>query len=796
MSTQWFYSREGNNYGPYTLEEMQYFLQTGNIYNNDLVWSEHLGEWRRVDTVPELSGSADAYGGEVIEAGSPVKAQKKKSFTKLAIIGGAALLIVVAAFILVRFIGLPFGGGDKVLISETVQPSEDAQVFGRADEIRITIPGDMLDEPADLNVTLRGNFSAAPQDAQLDDTYNITLGSYDELAGVLEIEIPYDPASIPQGVNPGDYIGALYYNEVSGEWEHVVYEVNPQKNTITIFTYHLSEFARVRRSSTDPDSPMARVRTPIYLPGSAYTADPEEIADMISSMGSGGAAGDSAIKAGWDAAAEMFGVMGPTLTFMEEVFEVGTLNTINNWMGDLGLGLAFVQLAINLDGQNPAPAVLTFTKDLGNYAIGKWGTSAMKIASVGVFAIDYSLNKFATTAIAGREQMYVDAYSRYYYRGSDYSTIPGFKVRNNVDWYKTFYKITNQAPSPEEAEKMIAEEINRYVYAFWNDTDGMTFAFSDTSQGFTYSGGSNQALEKRIAENHKAELVNSLQPVFQRLAKQIRIERQQSYYNNEVRRIGSLLNSVYTLRVTVIPSEIDGQPVSVEGMPVMIGTGRNQALWQGETDKDGIWEMKFTLLGLLNAEPTGLVVLSGLGPDGKDTMEAEFKLKEPGARVDVTFNLDEIDLTGRWEGYWVMTYCAILDENPAVAQEAAEGCEEAMGAGIVEMIQEVFRSLLNVDVPMVLEFQPTDVGDSYTGTIVIQFDQVLPDGVSADEEPQSFKAVYKDGKISFSLADQGWTTVFEGTAQGSDSISGTFNVPSGSGSTFMSGTWRAVRAGR
>ncbi|OPL15005.1 MAG: hypothetical protein AVO34_00370 [Firmicutes bacterium ML8_F2] len=814
MSGQWYFSRSGEKQGPYSWEEILYFYHTGNIRDDDYLWSSELGSWQRANRIPELTGSnvppaPDYNPVESNNTGQAEEVPKKNSLLIIGLIGGGVIMLAALLFIVVTFLDLPFlsfGGRDKVLISTTVEPSEEEQIFGREGSVMVKIPGDMLEEPTDLNVTFLGDYETRPADAELEEVYKITLGDYQELPGVLEIEMPYELSDIPQGESAEYYYGALYYNEESGTWDQVVHDLDPAKNVLTLYTYHLTDFAKVKRSSSDPDSPMAMVSRPIFLPASVYSLETDEVAELLSEMGSGGTPGDGAVKMGWDSATEMFGIIGTGSTFLEEVLAVSTLNSINSAMGEMGLGLAFVNLAINLDQDNTAPAVLGFTKDLGNYALGKWGTSAMKIASVGVFAIDYSLNKFATTAIAGREQMYVDAYKKYYYRNSKYSTLPGFKVKNNVGWYKTFYWITKDSSSPAEAEKKIAEAIDSYVYAFWNDPQGMSFVFGDMGQGFSYSGGDNPPLEKSIAENHKAELVNSLQPVFRRLARQIRYERTESFYNNEARRITRMLNSVYKIRVrVVVPEEMEESeaPIKIEELPVAIDMGRNQDLWSGFTDEDGIWEMQCTLLGLMNAEPSGKVVLSGLGPDGEDEMEVDLKLPDPGGVVEVVFDMEAPELAGRWEGNWMLTYSAFLEmdsPNPSPeAEEAVDGCEENLGEAMfqmmIEAIKELMQTLLDNDVPMVLEFKETETENFYTGSALIQFDAVLPEENAAEaSEDHYIEAVYENGTVRFSFSDEGLEMIFTGQPSGQDTLSGTFSVPAGNNKPdVMSGVWRVQR---
>lgn len=798
MSGQWFYSRDGEQYGPYSWEEILYYYKEGNIESEDLLWSKELGSWKPAKAVPGLKTGTENEPPQFATEDKPA-GKKKNKFALFGIAGTGVIVLAALVFLITQVFDLSLFsfGGDKVIVNTTVNPSEDDQVFGNPETVQVMVPGDMLDEAKELSVIQLNSFDRKPENSNIENAFSINLGDLKNLDGVMEIEIPYDRSTLPQGVIAEQYFGALYYNSVDDAWEQIYHRVDPEKEVVRIYTHHLSVVTKTNRGMGGDGSPMARTKSTIFLPYSAYSADVVEVSRILDSMGANGAPGDEAVTEGWKAATEMFSIVGTHGTFGQEVLGMGVLENINNAIGELGLGIAFVQLAMEMDRENPAPAVLNFSKNMGNYAVGKWGTSAMKIASVGVFAIDYSLNKFATTAIAQREKMYEDAYRSYYARGASYSTLPGFKVRNAVDWYRAFYRITNEASSQEEAEKLIAQEIDNYVYAFWRDADGMAFAFSDTRQGFTYSGGSNAALEKRIAENHKAELVNGgLQAVFRRLARQISVERTQSLLNSEAKRIADILNTVYTVRVTVIGAEDNGHLMDIEGLPVQIETDNQQELWSGVTDENGVWEMKFTLLGLINAEPSGNVILSGLGPDGLETMEAILVLEETPI-IEIVFDMEEPDLTGFWNGYWVMTDSIFLNLDSDWTPEqhsTIEGCEEEFGEAVVQMIAEVFKSIANVDILMEMELNKVDDEGNYSGWMMIHMDDYLPDFATADaSEPSYFDAFYENGVLSFTVDfDDGFILNYRGFPAGSDKISGTFSAPH-QGVEIMSGTWRVER---
>jgi len=48
-----FIHRDGENYGPYTLEEIQEYLGNGTLIENDLAWHEGLADWATLSSVVE-----------------------------------------------------------------------------------------------------------------------------------------------------------------------------------------------------------------------------------------------------------------------------------------------------------------------------------------------------------------------------------------------------------------------------------------------------------------------------------------------------------------------------------------------------------------------------------------------------------------------------------------------------------------------------------------------------------------------------------------------------------------------
>ncbi|MFA7191528.1 MAG: hypothetical protein WC086_04335, partial [Dehalococcoidales bacterium] len=74
------------------------------------------------------------------------------------------------------------------------------------------------------------------------NAWDFHIDTDEELAGLIDITIPYDKALVPAGADPAEYVGACYYNQALKVWEPVSYDINPSAGNIIITTDHLSVY--------------------------------------------------------------------------------------------------------------------------------------------------------------------------------------------------------------------------------------------------------------------------------------------------------------------------------------------------------------------------------------------------------------------------------------------------------------------------------------------------------------------------------------------------------------------------
>lgn len=62
MAEQWYYTRQGQRFGPLSSEQMRQLAVAGQLQQGDLVWTEGMNEWAPAGRFPQLFTSALAAG--------------------------------------------------------------------------------------------------------------------------------------------------------------------------------------------------------------------------------------------------------------------------------------------------------------------------------------------------------------------------------------------------------------------------------------------------------------------------------------------------------------------------------------------------------------------------------------------------------------------------------------------------------------------------------------------------------------------------------------------------------------
>lgn len=547
-----------------------------------------------------------------------------------------------------------FGGiKKKLLIEQKIVPSEEDQTVSYKNDISVTVPFGLIDSEETLSISSVKGLPNA-EGLKMFEAYDVSISNVTTLDGYIEITMKYDPSKIPTGMSPSRALTCMYYNEVSAMWEPAPFMINESLQQITVYTPHLSIFAYGAAESKIEPGPMMKIASVPFPAGEMLDEKKViETLSMYSSSGDGSASGKGYI-AGWEFVTEWFGITAQVSTFAENALEVGALQGCNQIATEIGIGFALVQAAIDYSNGKQDKAVLELTKNLGNYAILKiFNTAAINVAFVGVFAIDYSLNKFATTAISQKNQIYIDAYQLYYKEKRQKEKI------NTIWWYKKLKGLARKSKSPTESGDIVQKFLHDYVWEFWNDETTVA-AYMDritSGHGFTGGGGLNEKLKTDISNNHLSEIVHVLNEtgIFERIIKELRIEAQSKLWD-QLNLMKDKLNIIYNINVIVKldPECEDYKEISVSGLNIRFVTSNpaHKDLWKGKSDSSGEMFFQCTALGYVDAGCPTTVEVEVPSPTAggePEIFSGEMKLGSSGKTTVVEIIIGSPKLEGTWK---------------------------------------------------------------------------------------------------------------------------------------------------
>ncbi len=307
------------------------------------------------------------------------------------------------------------------------------------------------------------------------------------------------------------------------------------------------------------------------------------------------------------------------LNFGVSALKLGNTIANNGWRSQKAAGEATkltIDTALMLAGESA---------EIGSYALN--------IYLIGISLFEYALDAFYTEAIEGREQVYFSAYHKYYQnKGTD----GGY--RSAADWLTIFKDITNNGGGQKEMDA----EIDRYVNEFWVKADEMGPEYLDSIMtdddraafGAAAQGGLNDELRKKISDDFKCTLYETIPNILRVLNMQKRtelLERYQQEYDDFMMQ----MNQVVTVRICC---DYSGEGSSkYEGCVVRFkdigGKVDDPQKWQTTLNGEGEGAIRFTFLGHLmaNAGTTLEVVkMNGDSEEIIDTCEICFKTDNSG----------------------------------------------------------------------------------------------------------------------------------------------------------------------
>jgi uncharacterized Zn-binding protein involved in type VI secretion len=302
---------------------------------------------------------------------------------------------------------------------------------------------------------------------------------------------------------------------------------------------------------------------------------------------------------------DIMNLQGGFLTLIEEIGQFDCVKGINEALGKLGLMFSVVQVIGNInDGKNTEALGNTF-KTAAYWAIGNYGWSALKVASVGVLIFDYVISKFISEMLDVRYQGYKKAYYAYY---NDDSQVK----RDIKKWNKVIEGIYNDSRNlNQDYQSRLEDEIATYQSKFWNPE---VMAFYLKEGGFNAE--LSQEEKKSIMDDYRKNVINPIVNAAN-LGMMAREKRKiDADIGKQINDLSKDLNTKFPFLV-----KVTGPEANIKKIKVKIGE------WTGFTDEKGLWKFDATLYAYIkNGSPKEAEFTTAEG----SVKKVDFKLKEKG----------------------------------------------------------------------------------------------------------------------------------------------------------------------
>ena len=558
---------------------------------------------------------------------TPVAQKNKRSIPIVALIISGTVLIVAIA-LLISLVLVPFLNKGKTTKTEGIN-NENLAISNAGVTFKLNALMDIENASGEIRVVdnpppLIAEEETEPIDIQV---YEFTLtGS--EIVGVVELEIPLK-------TRKNEHAGAAYFDEVKGTWEPVFFQYDGEK--VLILTDHLSKFGVFKISDEGKRRAYAKYLFP-YMSGvdiqryldaiSAYAISE----DTIECINIGIEAVDTSLALG----SGVFGGIMQTTGFL--AYGEDVLNVIGDKLEHIGLLTSVVQVGVAVYNGNYHEATVMSLKTALNYTVGKIaGKLASPVMSASMAAIafvDYSINKFGTEAVQGREDMYDEAYALYYTKGQD-----GY--RSSADWFNLLYPIVTQGgKSDADVRAEIEALVDEYTKRFWTAENklGVDYYLSEVRPNLAFTGGGaglNDRIRNKVSANKRAILFREILPgVFEQIARKATLDNQRKLDEAFI----SLVDYLNTLISVEIVDQEEGYIDHIIRF-APLNTNAQVSDWQAVMFKSTL-NTKMSLLGhIIAGSPHTLeVYLPNSDPESDNPVKTiQFKLSPPS----LTINLNE-----------------------------------------------------------------------------------------------------------------------------------------------------------
>ncbi len=332
----------------------------------------------------------------------------------------------------------------------------------------VSAPGMELRLPplpgGELPVSIATLSPTAPAGVNIKAAASVTLGSEHRFAEPLALRFAEIPA-----VQPPAEGGFAVYPYAGLSWQAANQRWVPEPTIlrdgrIELRTTHLSSFAIIENG---PFSTMT------YTPG-------DTVPDL--------AAAKEAYWQAFKSSVSDTGNLGSMTTLLSDFPFLGELDGA---VGSLASTTMILGIANDIRNGNTSQAKMDIIKAASGWPLGAIGTWGARIAGLGVFFIDSSLQAFAQGVREARRDVLINAYLGYYEKANWTATV----------WLDKILELLRRPGNDEDHRQDLLQLITDYKNLIWTDEGGFVENISEHQQGaFGYDAGMSDELKLEMED--------------------------------------------------------------------------------------------------------------------------------------------------------------------------------------------------------------------------------------------------------------------------------------------------------
>ncbi len=430
-------------------------------------------------------------------------------------------------------------------------------------------------------------------------SYDFVLDGQTNFTDLVKITLGYNDDFVNTTDEEASII-AKYYNPQTEAYESVDYEVNTSKNEVTILTDHLSKYTLVSIPKSEyhgafdvinNNSRKAYITdiSPYYI----SFIDSNSAADVINeAVNNNMLAGTQAYEAWFNAANEWLGLTAAGTGLASAPFSNSFLTSLGNSFKHAGFGASVLQASMDFGNGDNVELFSNLSKNIVYNIVNYVGSDALQLSFIGVFAIDYSLNKFGSEALDGLEKKWKRIYDECYSDGV---------AKTPTQWYETFRNLSKAYKNPSKLSAVMETTVYNNIYSGWKSEDKMALCAGAIGMGYNALGSLTNDIIEKISREKFYELMASLQPVFDELQRKM-IFHLRAEYKKQLDRLKDQLNQVVHVQIqNTVPAGAISKYAGYRFRFAPLNDKAIKSEWTGTLDSDGSATAAWRVLGYMQA---------------------------------------------------------------------------------------------------------------------------------------------------------------------------------------------------